>query len=600
MSEDGKAHIYDESKVKTLTPLEHIRMRSGMYIGRMGDGSHPDDGIYVLLKEVVDNGIDEFIVGAGKKIEIKIEGREVSVRDYGRGIPLGKLVDCVSQMNTGAKFNSDVFQFSVGLNGVGTKAVNALSEEFEVISHREGKRKRAVFKLGKILKEDDGKTQEPDGTYVRFVPDEKMFPKFQYDISFVEKRIWLYAYLNSGLSIFLNGKKFYSRNGLKDLVDNELGEDKMYDVIYWRDKTIEFAFSHTSNYGENYYSFVNGQYTNDGGTHLSAFKEGLLKAINEFSGKNYEASDVRNGIVGAVSIKLKDPIFESQTKNKLGNTDIRGWIVGEVKQAVLNFLHRHQKEADVIIAKINLNEELRKDIQAIKKQSKEKAKKMALKIPNLKDCKYHAGDKKGENSMIFLTEGQSAAGPMTQARDVFTQAIFSLRGKPVNCHGEKFERIYDHEELYYIMQALNIEDEMDNLRYSKVILATDADVDGLHIRNLMITFFLSFFEQLVLSGHLYVLETPLFRVRNKQKTLYCYDEDEKTRGIAELGGKNVEITRFKGLGEINPSEFGQFIGADMRLAQVNVEHMRNVPPMLEFYMGKNTPDRRDYIMKNLV
>ena len=599
MSEE-KLQVYDESKVKTLSSLEHIRMRPGMYIGRMGDGSHPDDGIYILLKEVIDNSIDEFIVGSGKKIDIAIDGRQITVRDYGRGIPLGKLVECVSQINTGAKFNTDVFQFSVGLNGVGTKAVNSLSESFTVISYREKKFKRADFKLGKLLKEQGGTANEPDGTYVTFVPDEQMFPKFKFDFEYVEKRIWLYAFLNSGLVLNCNKKKFVSKNGLKDLIETEVGEEKLYNTIYYQDKTLEFAFCHTPNYGENYYSFVNGQYTNDGGTHLSAFKEGILKAINEFSGKNYEASDVRNGIVGTVSIKLKDPIFESQTKNKLGNTDIRAWIVNAVKQAVLNYLHRHLPEAEVIINKINLNEEVRKDIQAIKKQSKEKARKMALKIPNLRDCKYHLGDKKGENSMLFLTEGQSAAGSMVNSRDVYTQAIFSLRGKPLNCHGEKFEKLYDNEELYYIMQALAIEEDIENLRYEKVVIATDADVDGLHIRNLLITFFLTYFEQLVLSGHLYIFETPLFRVRNKAKTIYCYTEEERDASVKELGERSLEITRFKGLGEISPSEFGQFIGEDIRLIKVTLEHMRDVPNMLEFYMGKNTPERRDYIMVNLI
>ncbi len=600
MAEEEKLQVYDESKVKTLSSLVHIRTRPGMYIGRMGDGSHPDDGIYILLKEVIDNSIDEFIVGSGKKVEIKVEDREVSVRDYGRGIPLGKVIDCVSQINTGAKFNTDVFQFSVGLNGVGTKAVNALSEAFTVVSYREKKFKRADFKQGNIVKEQDGKCDEPDGTFIKFAPDEQMFPKYKFDLEYVEKRLWLYAFLNSGLSLFLNGKKFYSRNGLKDLVDTEIGDEKLYNVIYYQEKTLEFAFCHTPNYGENYYSFVNGQYTNDGGTHLSAFKEGILKAVNEFSGKNYEASDVRNGIVGTIAIKLKDPIFESQTKNKLGNTDIRGWIVNAVKQALLNYLHRHLQEAEIIINKINLNEEVRKDIQAIKKHSKEKARKMALKIPNLRDCKYHLGEKKGENSMIFLTEGQSAAGSMVSCRDVYTQAIFSLRGKPVNCHNEKFEKIYDNEELYYIMQTLNIEEDIEPLRYDKVVIATDSDVDGLHIRNLLITYFLTYFEQLVLSGHLYILETPLFRVRNKVRTIYCYDEEEKQKAIKELGSKGVEITRFKGLGEISPSEFGQFIGEDIRLIKVTVEHMRDIPNMLEFYMGKNTPERRDYIIQNLM
>ncbi len=593
--------IYDESKVKTLSSLEHIRLRPGMYIGRMGDGSHPDDGIYILLKEVIDNSIDEFIMGHGKRVDVSIKGDSVEIRDFGRGIPLGKVIDCVSQINTGAKYNTDVFQFSVGLNGVGTKAVNALSEKFTVISYRQGKYKRADFESGKMISQKDAKTDEEDGTFVSFVPDRKIFPNFSFDIEFVKKRLWNYAYLNSGLSIYLNGERFYSKNGLLEMIDSETGDDKLYDAIYHKERTIEFAFTHSSNYGEQIFSFVNGQYTKDGGTHLSAFKEGILKAVNEFAGKNYEGSDVRNGIVGAIAIKIQEPVFESQTKNKLGNTDVKSWIVSTIRQAVTNFLHRNLPVSEIIMKKAELNEQVRKDIQAVKRQSKEKAKKMALKIPNLKDCKYHLGDgsKKGEETMIFLTEGQSATGSMVERRNVYTQAIFSLRGKPQNMHGMKFEKIYDNEELYYIMQALNIEDDIENLRYQKVIIATDADVDGLHIRNLLISFFLTFFEQLVLSGHLFILETPLFRVRNKHKTIYCYNESEKADAEKQLGA-SAEVTRFKGLGEISPSEFGQFIGEDIRLIDVTVEHMREIPQMLEFYMGKNTPERREYILKNLI
>jgi topoisomerase-4 subunit B len=600
---------YDESKIKTLSSLEHIRQRPGMYIGRMGDGSHPDDGIYILLKEVIDNSVDEYIMGEGRRIDIKIDDCVVAVRDYGRGIPLGKVVDCVSVINTGAKYNDDVFQFSVGLNGVGTKAVNALSANFEVSSFREGKCKMARFEYGTLAEQKTTKTTEKNGTLVTFVPDADLFPKYSFRMEYIEKRLWMYAFLNSGLSLYLNGARFFSRNGLQDLVELEVGEDKIYDIIHFKDKTIEFAFCHTTNYGENYFSFVNGQYTNDGGTHLSAFREGILKAINEFSGKQYQANDVRDGICGAVAIKLKEPIFESQTKNKLGNTDIRGWIVNEVRKAVVDYMHRNLEEAELLMQKVIRNEQLRREIQAVKKQSKEKAKKMSLKIPKLKDCKYHFGEKDrkgndvGADTMIFLTEGQSASGSMVSCRNVYTQAIFSLKGKPLNCFNEKIDKVYQNEELYYIMQALNIEDDIDTLRYGKVIIATDSDVDGLHIRNLLITFFLTYFESLVQAGHVYILETPLFRVRNKKETIYCYDGDERDEAVKKLGGssgKGVEITRFKGLGEISPNEFGQFIGKDMRLQGVALDHMRGVQEMLNFYMGKNTPERKEHIMANLV
>ncbi len=595
--------IYDESKIKTLSSLEHIRMRPGMYIGRMGDGAHPDDGIYVLLKEVIDNSVDEYIMGAGRRIDIDIEGDMVKVRDYGRGIPLGKVVDCVSQINTGAKYNTDVFQFSVGLNGVGTKAVNALSEHFTVVSYREGKFFRAEFERGVLLEEKKGKApDEKNGTMVSFSPDSELFLKFKFDMEYVEKRLWNYAFLNRGLSLYLNGKRFYSKNGLRDLIESEVGEEKLYKIIHYSDKTLEFAFCHSYNYGENYYSFVNGQHTNNGGTHLSAYREGILKGVNEFSNKNFEGADVRNGIVGAVAIKLQEPIFESQTKNKLGNSDVRGWIVNKVREVVVDYLHKNLDESEVILEKIRSNEKVRKHIQAVKKQSREKAKKMSLKIPNLKDCKKHLGDgsREGEESTIFITEGQSAAGSMVSCRDVNTQAIFSLKGKPLNCQGERIDKVYKNEELYYIMQALNIEDDVENLRYNRVVLATDSDVDGVHIRNLLITFFLTFFEPLVLAGHLHILETPLFRVRNKSKTTYCYGEEERRDAVEELGGRGIEITRFKGLGEISPDEFGQFIGDDIRLASVTVDHMRDVPEILEFYMGRNTPERKNYIMENLV
>ncbi|MFA7184101.1 MAG: DNA topoisomerase IV subunit B [Victivallales bacterium] len=597
-----KQVIYDESKIQTLSSLEHIRLRPGMYIGKLGDGSHPEDGIYILVKEIIDNSIDEFIMGSGRRIDVTQSDQNIVIQDFGRGIPLGKLVECVSVINTGGKYNSDVFQFSVGLNGVGTKAVNALSDEFKARSVRDGKFREVCFERGVIVDDQEGKTDEPTGARISFVPDREMFQNFKFRPEFLVKRMWMYAYLNSGLSLYLNGARYYSKNGLKDLIEVEIEDDKLYEIIAFKGKTIEFALCHTDNYGEKYFSFVNGQYTNDGGTHLSAFREGVLKAINEFTGKSYQAADVRDGMVGAISIKLKEPIFESQTKNKLGNTDVRWPIVDAVRKNIVDYLHRNLEEAEVVIDKVVRNEKVRQQIQAVKKQSKEKAKRMSLKIPKLKDCKFHLGDnsKRGEETMLFLTEGQSATGSMVSCRNVYTQAIFSLKGKPFNCHNETFEKVYRNEELYYIMQALDIEDDIDNLRYNKVVIATDSDVDGLHIRNLLITFFLTFFEQLVLSGHLHVLETPLFRVRNKKETVYCYDEEERDAAMGKLGKANLEVTRFKGLGEISPEEFGQFIGEDMRLQSVSIDHMRNVPEMLEFYMGKNTPERKEHIMANLV
>jgi topoisomerase IV subunit B len=600
---DSKSNQYTEDKIKTLSSLDHIRARPGMYIGRMGNGEHPDDGIYILLKEILDNSIDEFIMGFGKRIDIEIDDdNKVSIRDYGRGIPLGKVVDCVSIINTGGKFNDDVFQFTVGLNGVGTKAVNALSESFIVTSYREGEFFQAKFSEGKFISKKRGSSEEKNGTKIEFVPSLDMFHKYSFDMDYIVKRLWMYAYLNSGLSLYFNNERYYSKDGLLDLVESEVGDEKLYEIINHRDQMLEFAFCHTTNYGENYYSFVNGQYTNDGGTHLSAFREGILKGVNEYSGKSFTGADVRDGVVGTVAVKLKEPIFESQTKNKLGNADVKGWIVNAVKNAIVDFLHRNTEMAGILLEKVAHNEKVRKEIQAVKKQSRVKAKKMSLKIPKLKDCKFHLNDKRGrgKNSMLFLTEGQSAAGSMVNSRDVNLQAIFSLRGKPRNCFGEKIDKVYENEELYYIMQALNIEDSIEDLRYDKIIIATDSDVDGLHIRNLLITYFLTFFEQMVLSGHLYILETPLFRVRNKKKTIYCYDEEERDEAVAALGKVTAEITRFKGLGEISPSEFGQFIGENIRLINVNVDYMRDVPAMLEFYMGKNTPQRREYIMNNLV
>jgi len=592
---------YDESRIKTLSSLEHIRLRYGMYIGRLGDGSNHDDGIYVLLKEVIDNSVDEFVMGYGRRIDVQIKGDTVSIRDFGRGIPLGKVVDCVSKINTGAKYDSQVFKFSVGLNGVGSKAVNALSEHFIVRSIRDGKYREAVFKRGKLETDHTGDATEKNGTAITFKPDGEIFPVYAFQESFLEKRLWHYACLNSGLTLTYNGKNIKSERGLYDLLDAEIGESALYPLVHYKSERIEFSFTHTDAYGDTYYSFVNGQYTPDGGTHQSAFREGILKGINEFSGKSFTAIDVREGILGAVSIRIDDPIFESQTKSKLGNTDIRGWIVGEVKKHVEDFLHRNLDVAEAILRKIAMNEKIRVDLQVVKKEARELAKKTAIKIPKLKDCKIHLTDPKNgaDKSMIFITEGQSAAGSMVSSRDVMSQAIYSLKGKPLNCHGEKLAKIYKNEELYNIMRALGVEESMDGLRYQKIVLATDADVDGLHIRNLILTFFLTYFEQLVVNGHVFILDTPIYRVRDGKRTLYCYSENEKNKALSELGRK-AEITRFKGLGEISPGEFGQFIGKDMRLREVQVREIKQVSDVLDFYMGRNTPARREYIMKSMV
>lgn len=590
---------YDESKIKTLSSLEHIRLRTGMYIGRIGNGSDPDDGIYVLLKEIVDNAIDEYIMGHGKKVDVQFENNSIRVRDYGRGIPLGKLVECVSVINTGAKYNDDVFQFSVGLNGVGTKAVNALSTAFRVVAHREGKYAEAHFSEGKLLKESKGSSKEPDGTFVEFTPDAKIFGEFHFLTEFIEKRMWIYACLNSGLQLHFNGKTFLSKNGLLDYLKAEVKDTALYDIAYHRSKEIEFAFTHADAYGENYFSFVNGQYTNDGGTHLTAFREGVLKGVNEFYKKNYSGVDVREGIIGAVAVKLKDPVFESQTKNKLGNTDVRGWISNDVKSAVVDFLHRNREAAQKLENKIAQNEKLRVELNSVKKEARDAARRIEIKIPNLKDCKYHLDDKKfGESTTVFLTEGQSAAGSIVSSRDPMTQAIFTMKGKPLNVFGKNKTAIYKNEELYSIMMALGIEESCENLRYGRVVLATDADVDGFHIRNLLMTFFLNYFEELVAAGHLYILETPLFRVRNKSETVYCYSEKEKDDASKRIS--HSEITRFKGLGEISPKEFGQFIGDKMRIVKVNLTATSEVPKTMEFYMGKNTPERKNYIMDHLI
>jgi len=591
--------IYDESKIKTLSSLEHIRLRTGMYIGRLGDGSNPDDGIYMLLKEIIDNSVDEYIMGFGKKIDVAVENNTASVRDYGRGIPLGKVIDCVSTINTGAKYNDDVFQFSVGLNGVGTKAVNALASRFRVVSYREGEFFEAVFEQGKYKTKKKGTTKEPDGTYVEFVPDPEIFSEYKFNHEFVEKRLWNYAYLNAGLKLYYDKQKIESKNGLLDLLQAEVGEKTVYPIAYFRSKQIECAFTHTGSYGETCFSFVNGQCTSDGGAHLSAFREGFLKGVNEFYKKDWNGVDVRESIAGAIAIKLKSPVFESQTKNKLGNAEIRGWVISEVKSGVVDFLHKNGEAARLLESKIAQNEKLRTELNAVKKEAKEAAKRIEIKIPNLKDCKFHLQDgAKGEDSTIFITEGQSAGGSIISARDVLTQAIFTLKGKPQNVFGRNRTAIYQNEELYNMMMALGIEEDVENLRYNRIVLATDADVDGFHIRNLLMTFYLNYFEELVVAGHVFILETPLFRVRNKQETRYCYSEKERDAAVKQIAGP--EVTRFKGLGEISPNEFGQFIGENIRLVEVNVKSVKFIPETLEFYMGKNTPERRDYIMENLV
>jgi DNA gyrase subunit B/topoisomerase-4 subunit B len=596
------AKKYDESTVQSLDALAHIRLRSGMYIGRLGDGTHPDDGIYVMLKEVIDNAIDEFIMGHGSKVDIELDYKTstVRVRDYGRGIPLGKVIECVSKINTGAKYNDDVFQFSVGLNGVGTKAVNALSSCFIVRSTRDGEFVEAKFAQGILQDQKKGKSKEPNGTFVEFIPDPAIFKKFAFQKEHILKRLKHYAYLNTGLTLVFNGESIVSENGLLDLLNDEVKEDRLYDPLHYRGKSLEFAFLHSSGYGETYFSFVNGQYTQDGGTHLSAFREGILKGVNEFTKKNFQGVDVREGIVGTILVKVKDPIFESQTKNKLSNGEIRGHIVQEVKDAVQTLLYKNEEVSKQILERILFNEKLRKELATVKKEAKEKQKKISFKIPKLRDCKFHFGDKskQGEESVIFLTEGDSASASIVMTRNPLTQAVFSLRGKPLNVHGMKLEQLYKNEEMYNLMSALNIEEDVGNLRYNKVILATDADVDGMHIRNLLITFFLTYFEGLVINGHLHILQTPLFKVRNKEKTIYCYSEEEKNEAAQQLK-KGVEITRFKGLGEISPDEFGQFISEDMLLEPVVIQNLSDIKPTLEFYMGKNTPARKNFIMKHL-
>ncbi|MBO5202057.1 MAG: type IIA DNA topoisomerase subunit B [Lentisphaeria bacterium] len=597
-----QAESYSEDDIKTLQGLEHIRQRPGMYIGRLGDGSHQDDGIYVLFKEVLDNAIDEYVMGYGRRIDVAIEENTFTIRDYGRGIPPGKLVDCVSNINTGGKFNSDKYQFTVGMNGVGTKAVNALSSRFVAESIRSGKGKRATFKYGKLQSVEDFDTEERNGTRISFTPDPEKFVNYKIKIEFVERRLWMYAYLNSGLSLYLNNQRYYSKNGLQDLLSNEIeAEAELYSTIHYKDERIEFAFCHAAESGEKYFSFVNGQYTSDGGTHLSAFKGGLLRAVNEHFSSEFDARDLRDGIIGAVAVKVKEPVFESQTKNKLGNTDVKSWIENTVKTAVIDYLLKNPPEAEKLLEKVKRNEDLRKAFNKIKSNTKEMTKSLSLRNSKLKDCKHHFGDRSkfADETMIFLVEGDSAGGSLVQSRNPDYQAVFSLRGKPLNCYGKQLIDVYDNKEFFYITKTLNIDEDLENLRYAKVIIASDADVDGLHIRNLLITFFLSYFESLVMSGHLYILETPLFRVRNKKVTHYCYSEEERDAMAAKLG-KGAEITRFKGLGEISADEFKQFIGEDIRLEKVTIENSKGIPEMLKFYMGDNTPERWEHIVENLV
>ena len=602
---------YTEDNIRSLDWKEHIRMRPGMYIGKLGDGSSPDDGIYILLKEVIDNCIDEFVMGAGKTIEVRIKEKEVKVRDYGRGIPLGKVVDVVSKMNTGGKYDSRAFKKSVGLNGVGTKAVNALSSFFKVESIRDNQMKSAEFSLGELT--NDFKVEESTkrkGTKVVFIPDEGIFKNFKYRTEYVEKMLKNYVYLNPGLTIDFNGEKFYSENGLKDLLGETITEEDMaYPIIHLRGEDIEVAITHSkTQYSEEYHSFVNGQNTTQGGTHLAAFREALVKTIREFYNKNYEASDVRKSIVSAVSIKVMEPVFESQTKTKLGSTDmggnlpsVRTFINDFLKTQLDNYLHKNPDVADAIHKKIVQAERERKELSGIRKLARDRAKKANLHNKKLRDCRVHLQDIKNERNLestLFITEGDSASGSITKSRDVNTQAVFSLRGKPLNTYGMSKKIVYENEEFNLLQAALNIEDSLEDLRYNNIVIATDADVDGMHIRLLLITFFLQFFPELIKEGHLYILQTPLFRVRNKRETIYCYSEEERYNAIEKLKPK-PEITRFKGLGEISPDEFKHFIGNDIRLDPVMLDKSMSIEELLSFYMGKNTPDRQEFIIENL-
>lgn len=601
---------YDESSIKSLDWREHIRLRPGMYIGKLGDGSSKDDGIYVLVKEVVDNCIDEHMMGYGKSIDIKITDQKVVVRDYGRGIPLGKVVDVVSKINTGAKYDSGAFQKSVGLNGVGTKAVNALSNYFKVQAYRDGQTKLAEFKKGKLTNDPkQGKSSERNGTLVEFEPDDSMFKNYHFIPEYLDDLMWNYAFLNAGLTINYNGNKFYSKDGLLDLLKQKSDADDLrYPIVHFKGDDIEVALSHGSQYGEEYYSFVNGQNTTQGGTHLAAFREGIVKGVRDFYKKDYEASDIRASIIAAIAVRIQEPVFESQTKTKLGSTlmapegvSVRSYVGDFVAKELEIYLHKHPTAADALQKRILQSERERKDIAGIKKLANDRAKKANLHNKKLRDCRYHFDDAKGEKgaeSMIFITEGDSASGSITKSRDVETQAVFSLRGKPLNCFSLTKKVVYENEEFNLLQHALNIEDGIESLRYNKVIIATDADVDGMHIRLLLMTFFLQFFPELVKANHVFILETPLFRVRNKKETIYCYSDEERVAAINKLGSK-PEITRFKGLGEISPDEFGNFIGEDIRLQPVLLGKEGHIAKLLEFYMGKNSPDRQDFIIENL-
>ena len=611
MSSTTGTFNYTEDSIKSLDWKEHIRLRPGMYIGKLGDGAAQDDGIYVLVKEIIDNSIDEHVMGFGRTIDVRVYDHKVVVRDYGRGIPLGKVVDCVSKINTGGKYDSQAFQKSVGLNGVGTKAVNALSHRFKVQSYRDKKTKVAEFKRGELAADEKIKsTSERNGTLIVFEPDPDIFKNYHFIPEFLENQLWNYAYLNSGLTINFNGKKYHSANGLLDLLTNRTDEEDLrYPIIHLKDDDIEVALTHGSQYGEEYYSFVNGQYTTQGGTHLAAFKEAIVKTVRDFYGKSFEAADIRASVVGAISVRVIEPVFESQTKTKLGSQSIapegptmRTFVNDFLKQKLDNYLHRQPKTAEALLKRILQSERERKDIAGIKKLANERAKKANLHNRKLRDCRIHLNDKNladGDNeSMLFITEGDSASGSITKSRNVQTQAVFSLRGKPLNCFGLTKKVVYENEEFNLLQHALNIEDGLDGLRYSKIIIATDADVDGMHIRLLMLTFFLQFFPELVKRGHLYILDTPLFRVRNKKDTIYCYSDEEKSEAVNKLGS-TAEITRFKGLGEISPDEFGAFIGKDIRLEPIILRKDATIHQLLTFYMGKNTPDRQKFIIDNL-
>ena len=603
---------YDEDNIRSLDWREHIRLRPGMYIGKLGDGSTPDDGIYVLIKEIIDNSIDEFVMGNGRTIDINIHDDAVTVRDYGRGIPLGKVIDVVSKINTGGKYDSKAFKKSVGLNGVGTKAANALSDYFKVQSFREGETKIAEFEKGNLLKDHKlAKTTEENGTFIQFKPDAEVFKNYKFRAEFVESQLWNYAYLNAGLKIQYNGKTFTSKNGLLDLLTRKIGEESTeYPVIHLRGEDIEIAFTHGKHYGEHYHSFVNGQNTTQGGTHLTAFREAIVETLRKFFSKTYDAQDIRTSIIAALSIRVEEPIFESQTKTKLGSqsispegASIRSFIGDFIKKQLDDYLHKNKSVAEALKRRIEQNERERKEIAGIKKLANERAKKANIHNKKLRDCRLHLNEKAGdqerrEQTSVFITEGDSASGSLTKARDVDTQAVFSLRGKPLNCFGMSKKIVYQNEELNLLQHALNIEDGIEYLRYNRVVISTDADVDGMHIRLLLLTFFLHFFPDLVRNGHLFILNTPLFRVRDKKITKYCYSEAEKQAAIRALRGK-PEITRFKGLGEISPNEFQDFIGKDIRLQPVIMSDDMNIDNLLEYYMGKNTPERQDFIVENL-